>query len=117
MKDGVVAFYSNASYEQVVTVNGLNRGPLVFSGSGEDNHPMKSPSGSSMIKLSASDSNKELSIHFQYKAPDGTIHDANEIQNNPTSAGAFRGEIVTSEDSTDDDINDSVVIINCRVGS
>jgi hypothetical protein len=109
---GYITCNSHAAYYQRVTLNFLNN-QVIFSGSGEG-VPMTTQTGSPLYDLGATRQNYSISALFQFSTsgPNGPFQNAVSVQDPIISQDGNSTFItVTSEDSSDNDNNDSYLII------
>jgi hypothetical protein len=109
---GSITCNSHAAYYQRVTLNFLNT-QVVFSGTGEG-VPMTTQSGATVYPLPPTRQGYSISALFQFSTSgqNGPFQNAVSVQNPIISQEGNTTFIsVTSEDSTDNDDNDSYLII------
>jgi hypothetical protein len=109
---GSITCNSHAAYYQRVTLNFLNT-QVVFSGTGEG-VPMTTQTGAPVYALPPTRQGYSISALFQFSTsgPNGPFQNAVSVQNPIISQEGNTTFIsVTSEDSTDNDDNDSYLII------
>jgi hypothetical protein len=109
---GSITCNSHAAYYQRVTLNFLNT-QVVFSGTGEG-VPMTTQSGATVYALPPTRQGYSISALFQFSTSgqNGPFQNAVSVQNPIISQEGNTTFIsVTSEDSTDNDDNDSYLII------
>ena len=102
-----LAALTNAAYLQRVTVTPPSGGgsPIVWQGTGEDNHPI----GNQLVTTPAGSANFTYSVNMEYSSDNGaTWHQSSMIPGGCVVA-SMNLKVVVSEDHVDQDFNDAVV--------
>jgi len=108
---GNINCVANASYYQRVTLSWPGDSCL-FTGTGEG-QPMKTPDGQTSVSIGPTGGGFELTATFEYSTsgPQGPFRLATASKPIVERKGLFTVIQVTSEDSTDNDLNDSYLTI------
>lgn len=100
--------FTNAAYQQKVTVTPPSGAVMVFQGSGEGNHVV----GTQSFNTPSGSQDVTYTINIEYSSNGGASWNQSSLIPGQCVVGTMNMQIVLSEDHADNDFNDAVAQFN-----